>query len=132
MKRIALLSLWGLLIGAVQAQTLYRCGPEGRELSQKPCADGQRIDYAAREPTPAEQAAARDVAARDARLADQLQRERQAREAQPRPPAIVIHAGGQAASAASAPPHTKKKKKTKHKPASDGFITVAPRPSKTR
>ena len=34
-----------LLASTAQAQTkIYRCGPDGRELTQKPCSDGQQVD----------------------------------------------------------------------------------------
>jgi hypothetical protein len=37
-----------LVVGAAaaSAQTVYRCGPEGREYSQVPCKDGRSVDVA--------------------------------------------------------------------------------------
>ncbi len=61
-------------------QTVYRCGPDGRQYSQTPCADGRAVtteDSRSAE----QQRAARDVAARDARQADKLAAERRQREA---------------------------------------------------
>jgi len=65
------------------------------------------------------------VAERDAKLARQLERERQAREAQKPAPAAVIHAGGTPASAASAPRHKAKSKK-KQAAKSEDFVAAAP------
>lgn len=62
-----------------QAQTVWRCGPDGRSYRDSPCADG-RVVAVADARTSTEQAAARAVLARDQRLARQLVAERQARE----------------------------------------------------
>jgi hypothetical protein len=109
--RRALPLLMLVLAAAAQSQTIYRCGPEGRELTQKPCADGKKVDLRAPAPSEADAAAARDVAERDARLAQQLQRERQAREAQATTKAASLGAA-QPASAASSAAKGKKKGKT--------------------
>jgi hypothetical protein len=63
-----------------QAQTVYRCGPEGRIYSQTPCADGKSVavDDAR---SAAQQKEARDVAQRDAERAATLAQERHQREA---------------------------------------------------
>ncbi|HEY2978210.1 MAG TPA: hypothetical protein VGJ35_09580 [Burkholderiaceae bacterium] len=126
MKRALLMSCL-LLATAASAQTkIYRCGPDGRELTQKPCTDGQKVDLrTGAAPTPADVKAAQDVAERDAKLARQLERERQAREAQKPAPAAVIHAGGTPASAASAPSHKAKSKK-KQAAKSEDFVAAAP------
>jgi hypothetical protein len=95
------------------AQTVYRCGPDGREYSQTPCKQGHAVETA--DPrSAAEQREARDIAARDAKLADKLARENRSREAEA---AHAKAAGIQptpkpAAAAASAPHHKKKKSKT--------------------
>jgi len=127
MKRTLLMSCLLLATAATSAQTrIYRCGPDGRELTQKPCADGQKVDLrTGAAPTPADVKAAQDVAERDAKLARQLEQERQAREAQKPAPAAVIHAGGTPASAASAPKHKAKSKK-KQTAKSEDFVAAAP------
>ncbi len=61
-------------------QTVYRCGPDGRQYSQTPCADGREVtteDSRSAE----QQRAAREVATKDARQADKLAAERREREA---------------------------------------------------
>lgn len=61
-------------------QTVYRCGPDGRQYSQTPCADGREVtteDSRSAE----QQRAAREVATKDARQADKLASERREREA---------------------------------------------------
>lgn len=65
------------------AQTVYRCGPEGRTYSQEPCRDGKAVDVA--DPrTPEQRAEAERAAARTRALGDNLERERRANEAQQR------------------------------------------------
>lgn len=96
MNRIAAL---GLLLGAaaasspLQAQTVWRCGADGRSFGDRPCADGQRLQMAAladaRSAT--EVLAAREVAARQQRLAEALRQERLQREAAP-PAHVNVHA----------------------------------------
>lgn len=62
-----------------QATTIYRCGPDGRTLSDAPCADGRR--QVVQPPPPlGDPGEAQDLARRDQRLAAQLQAQRQARE----------------------------------------------------
>jgi hypothetical protein len=66
---------------AAQAQTVYRCGPDGRTYSDSPCKEGRAVDVA--DGRSAEQSrAAADAARRDQKEADSLRRERQAREAE--------------------------------------------------
>lgn len=62
------------------AQTVYRCGTDGREYSQQPCKDGKPLDVGD-ERSSAQQRAGLAAAKDDARLAKQLGRERQQREA---------------------------------------------------
>ncbi len=118
-----LLSLLLVLpVSPATAQTVYRCGPEGREYSQKPCKDGRAVD-AADPRSAAEQREARDIAARDAQLADKLARENRAREAEAaRKGAAGIQPAPKPASAAASSPHKKKKSKT-----ADGDESQPPR-----
>jgi hypothetical protein len=77
----SLLVLVGTLALALplQAQTVWRCGPDGRSYSDNPCADGQVVAVADSR-SPADVAEGRAVAARDQQLAQQMVVERQARE----------------------------------------------------
>jgi len=112
------LLLCGLALGAgaVAAQTLYRCGPGGRDFSQAPCADGQKLAVQPRRPSSDEQDQARAVAQTDARLAERLTQERRAREATPITPAAGFHPAP--VRNEPAPVSQKKKKPKKKKSAS--------------
>lgn len=70
-----------LLAGAVQAQTVWRCGPDGRIFQATPCASGQVLDL---KPAPSVQARAEAeaVAAREKEALQTLAAERRAREQQ--------------------------------------------------
>ena len=70
-----------------QAQEVWRCGPEGRSFSDRPCADGAPMQMAALADirSAAEVQSAREVAAREQRLAESLRLERLAREQVPGP-----------------------------------------------
>ena len=62
------------------AQTVYRCGADGRTYQNAPCANGREVDVS--DPRTEEQRrAAREASAADARLASQLERDQRAREA---------------------------------------------------
>jgi hypothetical protein len=61
------------------AQTVYRCGPDGREYSQAPCPAGREVDVSDARSADQRQAAAA-VTQGQHRLADQLAAERRARE----------------------------------------------------
>ena len=103
----ALLGICLLLSGVpalAQTAQLYRCGPQGRLLSDRPCPPGQAASQAAlpSDPVdPAQTEAARRRATADAKAAEQLQRQRERFENQPRPGA----AGLSAPQSASAPAH---------------------------
>lgn len=64
---------------AVQAQTVWRCGADGRSYSDSPCPEGRLVAVADAR-SAAEVAQARAVLARDQRLAQQLVAERRERE----------------------------------------------------
>ncbi|MDN3545191.1 hypothetical protein QWZ02_12100 [Kinneretia asaccharophila] len=117
-KRHALLALLALLAASLcslsaaqtqrQSTTLWRCGPEGRELRDAPCPEalhqpGRRLDYD--QPLAAQRSEARRTAERDARLARQLEKER--RELETRPPGSVAAIHGRAGPAAPAPAASK-------------------------
>jgi hypothetical protein len=93
---------------AAQAQTIYRCGPQGREYSQLPCKDARPIDADTR--TPEQRAAAQRVAADDARRAEALRRERHARERAAQPAAGFTTATTEDAPAPKKKPAGKKQR----------------------
>jgi hypothetical protein len=61
------------------AQTVWRCGPDGRSYESQPCKDGRAVELPGARPE-ADVLAAQQVAAADQRLARQLREERLARE----------------------------------------------------
>lgn len=104
-----------------QNATIYRCGPEGRELRGSPCpvdakASAQTLQYD--QPSPAQTAEARQRAAQEAKQAAAMEKARIKQEAEQQrhaAPAVGIHghrgeAPAQAASAAGAKPPSKPKK----------------------
>lgn len=72
------LLLWGLASTPAAAQTLWRCGADGRLFSDRPCTDGQAYTVTDR-PSAADVQAATLVAERERQLAGQLADERRAR-----------------------------------------------------
>ncbi|MBC7940263.1 MAG: hypothetical protein H7Z19_10955 [Chitinophagaceae bacterium] len=77
--KILLISLVLFAGTGVQAQTVWRCGPEGRSYSVEPCADGRSVNVAdarSRE----QQASAQAVASRQQNLALAMVNNRQQRE----------------------------------------------------
>lgn len=129
MKRFGFVLLGALVAHVgVQAQTVYRCGPDGRVYSQTPCPQGRAVDVS--DQRSAEQRAAAQARTRDDQArGDALERERLDREAGK--PATAGKIDGRpvraepAASAAKANP-SKKKKPRSDKPANDDFKAVAP------
>jgi hypothetical protein len=93
MKRRALLLLPAVLPVWAQttrerSQPVFRCGSEGRELSDRPCSPAaQASSVAFDQPSKADQQAARQRAAQDVKAADALAAERRREEAKatPRP-----------------------------------------------
>ena len=68
-----------LAASAAQAQTVWRCGPDGRNYSDAPCRDGRAVEVAQARPT-ADLSAAQDMAQREKALAAKLVQERKQRE----------------------------------------------------
>jgi hypothetical protein len=124
-NRLALLCL--VLAGTgVDAQTVYRCGPEGRSYSQSPCPQGKAVDVSdkrSREQRSAAEARARD----DQVMGDALERERRACEADQPVTATKID-GRPLPVEPPAPESTapKQKKKKTHQTQGDDFKAVAP------
>ena len=87
---------------AAPPQTVYRCGPDGRQYSQTPCADGRAVtteDSRSAE----QQRAARDVAARDSKHAEKLAAERRQREESAKGQSAAGFKATDSSTAASAP-----------------------------
>lgn len=79
----ALLGLCSCLLAMaapVSAQTVYRCGADGRSYSQTPCPGGRTVDVDDSR-TPEQQQEAQAAADRTARLGSALERERRMDEA---------------------------------------------------
>jgi hypothetical protein len=129
MTKKTCVALWGLaLCASVSAQAVYRCGPDGRELSQMPCSGGQKVELRANPPTPADERAAREVAERDARLAREM---RQEREHQPAPGG-AISLSGPVKSAQAHEAHKPRKASRKPKSRCDEIDVCAVDPASLR
>jgi hypothetical protein len=76
-----LLALCTAMPTALHAQTVWRCGPDGRTFTDAPCPQGQMLDVAASRPAE-DVHSAQQLAQRERTWGQQLQRERQQREAQ--------------------------------------------------
>ena len=80
------MKLWITLLlcalgSTAQAQTVWRCGPDGRSYADLPCRSGRAVELAQARPA-ADLNSAQDMARREKSLAAQLVRERQQRESQ--------------------------------------------------
>lgn len=119
-----------LAAAAGTAQTVYRCGPEGREYSQTPCKDGRTVDVA--DPRSAAQRREAQQAVEDQkRLNQQLASERRQREAAAQGQAatgIVSPRPADAAAPAAAARSTKSGKPTAGDKASSTTARVQPPP----
>lgn len=87
---------------AAPPQTVYRCGPDGRQYSQTPCADGRAVTTEDSR-TAEQQKAAREVAARDSKHAEKLTAERRQREELAKGQAAAGIKPADSSAAASAP-----------------------------
>jgi hypothetical protein len=121
MKDLPLVLATLLIATPCFGETVYRCGPDGREYSAAPCPGGQTLQLDDSR-TPAQQREAKAAARREATLAEQMTRERKAQEAAGMKTAARI--GPAPAPAASSAAHGKnKKKKQKAKPDRDSDLT---------
>jgi len=68
-------ALWCVAGSAWAADTVYRCGPDGRVFSQMPCSGGAVVGIAP-PPTAQDQAHARDIAQRERIVGDDMERSR--------------------------------------------------------
>lgn len=118
--------------GLAQNTKVYRCGPEGRELSQKPCDDGgQVLTPKIDQPDAEQRRQAAETAKRDAQLARQLERDRHQREAEDArnaQGAVGIQGRGKAAEE----PERKPAKKSKAPAKPEGFTVTTSKPAKER
>jgi len=103
----------GLASGPLAAQSVWRCGPDGRSFQATPCADGHRI---ALRPAPGADAVAeaRAVAAREREALDTLAAERRARHAEAQ--ARGLGPAGIVPRAAPVPPEGKRPRHPDSKP----------------
>jgi hypothetical protein len=122
MKHLPLVLATLLIATPSVAETVYRCGPEGREYSATPCSDGKTLQLDDSR-TPAQQRDAKAAARREAKLAEQMTRERKTQEAAAVKTAARI--GPSPAPAASSAAHGKNKKK-KQKVKSDRSSDLTP------
>ena len=125
MRRLLLVAAT-LVCTAGQAQTVYRCGPEGREYSQTPCPSGRAVNVS--DERSAEQRAAAAVRVReDQARGDALERERLERESIPPAMAGKIDGRPTRVEPVTVAAKTSKKKKAKaKKPANGDFVAIAP------
>ena len=122
MKRFICILL--LATGCAQAQTIWRCGPDGENYSQTPCAEGHALTTSTQRPA-SDLAQAKDLARSDKALAAQLRKERLVREKTAGAPAVGIGASRLKSpqAPASAPPS---KARAKTKPATLQQVSPAP------
>jgi hypothetical protein len=127
-----ILFLFGVTSVVDAGTTIYRCGPGGREFSQRPCAEGTVVEGTDGR-TAAQRAAAIRVAEQEKRKAAELERERRAEEAKKNPiaPAEINGLARPGDSAASAPERGAAKKKTAQAKGKDSkepkdFVAIEP------
>lgn len=130
MKRSTLLLI---LLGAAgmadAATTIYRCGPGGREYSQRPCVEGTVLEGTDGR-TAAQRAAAVRVEAQEKRKLAEMERERIAKETKNKPtPAQEINGLARPWDAAASSPErgAAKKKSAKGKDGKDDKNAKAPK-----
>ncbi len=76
------------LAGIAHAQTVYRCGADGRSFSQLPCEGGEALPPADN-PSAARRAEAQNTAQREEALARRMTQDREAREKALQPAAAI-------------------------------------------
>jgi len=123
-----------------QNTKIYRCGADGRELSQKPCPEGQVLTPKAAAPDAEQVRQAQELARREEKLGDKMaaeRRQREADEARNAAGAIGIYGRGKptlepvpptSAASKSAGKKRNKKAQTTHKP--EGFTATSPKSAK--
>ena len=125
MKKCLLLVMTLALPLAASAQTIWRCGPDGRSYSSTPCADGRAIE--GMQPRPADEVAeARERAAWERQQANAMTRARLAQEQSQRGNGLAAIASPVKPVAAKPPQQRAKKHRS---PAEDAGIWRATAPS---
>ncbi len=123
MKVLALLAV-SLVCAGAQAQTVYRCGPEGREYSQVPCPQGRAVTVSD-ERSEQQRSAAEARVREDQALGEGLERERQRRESVK--PALAGKIDGRPTQAGPIAVAAKSSKKKRAKKLATGdFVAIAP------
>ena len=114
-------------LAADAATTIYRCGPDGKEYSQRPCLDGKVVDGTDGR-TAAQRAAAAKMVEQEKRKAADLERERRAEEKKVKAAAATGIDGlaKPADDAASAPTKPKRKSSTAKGDDAKDFVAVEP------
>ena len=108
MNKLLVVTLTLALPLAAAAQTIWRCGADGRSYSQAPCADGRTLETP--QPRPADDLAeAQQRAARERRDADTMTRERLAQESRQRGNGLAAIKPAEASAQAPRRPLAKKK-----------------------
>lgn len=130
MKASVVLGLLAALIVNAQAQTIYRCGADGRSYSQTPCSGGAAVD-ASDARSDRERREARAVAEADQALADRMERDRLQAEARfPRRATIIGERKETIAPHTSSKSHLQKMsraKKSKRAQDDRDFTALAPK-----
>ena len=131
MKKHLPLMITLLLPLAVSAQTIWRCGPDGRSYSATPCSEGRAVEGL--QPRPSDDLAeARNRAAREQQQADTMSRERLAQEARQRGNGVAA-IGPQPQVKPAAKPPLRQRATKKHRPSpEDADIWRATAPSTRR
>lgn len=110
----------------LQAQGVWRCGPDGRIFTDAACPQGQPLELAAARPAE-DLHSAQQRADREKALADRLQRDRQMREAQPGAGPAGIYGLRPVVKAPAKPKVKARHKHPQHRlEAPDTWTTVAP------
>jgi hypothetical protein len=121
-----------LLAGGSPAQTVYRCGPDGRTYSQAPCPEGRAVDVGDAR-SDAQRREAAQVTRRQDTLGRSMEGDRLARESAPPAGAATLSAAARAPqAAASSPTKTSRKKKPRPRAAEPEGRTTVVVPAKPR
>lgn len=128
-----LTALFLFAAGVAQAAPIYRCGPDGREYSQVPCAGGTVLE--ASDPrSAAQRAEAKRVAEQERKMAAEMERQRRADEKALKPAVAIGIGPTPTAAAASAPRSATGRKKPSRakddKP--EDFVAVPPPVAKAK
>ncbi len=124
-----LLLVMMLLSAAAQAQTVWRCGADGRSYRDSPCPDGRRVEVGDAR-SDAQVAQAHEVLARERQRAQQLaaegrQREREALAQGPRLAGIGVAPAVKPERPSKARPPKPRRQAAKPRPAADAETSRA-------